>query len=459
MSIETMTKLATITITDNTTTVATFSNIPQEYTDLLIRGCTRDTNVNGAIVPYINSSLGTSTTSKRIGYNGSSAYSDTATAYWAQNGSNETASVFTNWEMYIPNYSTNLMKLFSVEVAVEHNGNTINNETSGLSGTIWNNTAPFTSIGFYTNQYWAQYSTFILYGVKASRKVVGNSVKATGGAITFDGTYVYHSFNTTDTFIPTANILADVVVVAGGGGGGGHGVVNEKGGGGGGAGGLLGFTNQTFTAGTSYLATVGAGGAGGAATPAQGTNGGNSSLGSLTTCVGGGGGGAGYPGSAGAPHAGKDGGSGGGATGGGTPGIGTAGQGTNGGSAPDSTPYAGAGGGGAGFLGGNQLASAAGIGGQGVSTYSSWGFGHLVSGVRWLAGGGGGGAGFNNTANFGVGGLGGGGNGGSSATSRTGYNAVASTGGGGGGGGGGGASNASTGGNGGSGLIVVRYKA
>ena len=63
----------------------------------------------------------------------------------------------------------------------------------------------------------ATYSTATLYGVRNAAKTAGNSIKATGGNISFDGTYVYHVFPSTGTFTPTKILTADYLVVAGGG--------------------------------------------------------------------------------------------------------------------------------------------------------------------------------------------------------------------------------------------------
>ena len=65
-------------------------------------------------------------------------------------------------------------------------------------------------------------STFSLYGI-----AVGNpSAKAQGGHIvTTDGTYFYHAFTASGSFIPNEALTADILVVAGGGGGGDNTVV------------------------------------------------------------------------------------------------------------------------------------------------------------------------------------------------------------------------------------------
>jgi hypothetical protein len=62
--------------------------------------------------------------------------------------------------------------------------------------------------------------------------------KASGGTITTDGTYWYHTFTTSGTFVPYENLTADCLVIAGGGAGAATDGNDTQGGGGGGAGGL-----------------------------------------------------------------------------------------------------------------------------------------------------------------------------------------------------------------------------
>jgi len=250
------------------------------------------------------------------------------------------------------------------------------------------------------------------------------------------GTYWYHAFRTSGTFTPATSLNADVLVIAGGGGGGGG---NNDGAGG--AGGLLAFTSQSLTA-TSYTCTVGAGGVG--AANAHGLTGSDSQFGALTLVKGGGGGGSvGYSGGSGGGN---------GFDQTGAAGAGTSGQGFAGGPGQNSPPdYYGGGGGGsaeAGNTDGN------GHGGDGLSTYSSWGLatstGQNISGTVYFAGGGSGAGQATSTSR--PGGDGGGGRGaGSSGLATAG---TVNTGG---GGGSGGNSAGNTPGSGGSGLIIVRY--
>ena len=250
--------------------------------------------------------------------------------------------------------------------------------------------------------------------------------------------------------------LADFLVIAGGGGGAStYSVI--QGGGGGGAGGYRNSystetsggggsseTELTFTAGTVYTITVGAGGAGGAANVssagARGTNGVNSSIAGtgITTITSTGGGGGAYQDSSGGVYSGGSGGGAGSGGGGSSGGAGTANQGYNGGANTLSNYHAG-GGGGAGAVGANDTGN--GNGGAGLASSITG------SSVTRAGGGGGGPHTSNNTQ--GSGGTGGGGA--SGITGSAGTAGTTNT-----GGGGGGGSNSAAGGAGGSGVVILR---
>ena len=127
---------------------------------------------------------------------------------------------------------------------------------------------------------------------------VGLGVQATGGTITYSGSYTIHKFTANGTF--TVNTgggqsSGDVeyLVVGGGDGGGGGGVVIVTGGGGG-AGGYLAGTGHAVTP-QAYPITVGAGGSGaiGGLPTTPGTNGADTVF-DTKTAIGGGRGGAYY---------------------------------------------------------------------------------------------------------------------------------------------------------------------
>lgn len=260
---------------------------------------------------------------------------------------------------------------------------------------------------------------------------------ASGGTITLEDGWRYHTFTSDGTF--TANIdipNAEWLIVAGGGPGGG-GVTSNAGGGGGGGGGVV-TGSGPLSAGT-YGVTVGEGGV-----PHE-NNGENSSIDGVGTAIGGGHGAR----SGGSPYAPGNGGSGGGASpgvNGGNPGTGTAGQGHDGGGIGAGGTEASGGGGGAGAPGGDTGPNARdpGDGGDGIE----WppGSGNYYGGGGGGSNGTGGGGGF-----VSAGGLGGGGRGHSGTGNAE--DGAPNT------GGGGGGSRSGTPGSGGSGIVIVRYQA
>jgi hypothetical protein len=315
----------------------------------------------------------------------------------------------------------------------------------GAVVSLWRSTAAITSITLYSASSFAVGSTFSLYGIANADQ---GAAKATGGIITEDATYWYHTFGASGAFIPKQSLTCDILQIAGGGGGG------FSRGGAGGAGGLLNYTSQSLTA-ISYNVTVGAGGAGG--TSSNGGTGVNSQFASLTASAGGGGGASGTI----TFSVGQPGGSGGGACGSGSLAVqagGAAtpsGQGNVGGDSA-TTGFFGAGGGGATVAGANATSTTPGNGGNGSSAYSSWGIatgtGQNIAGTVWYAGGGGGGR--NSAGTGALAGNGGGGAGGATAD-QVGFPGQANT-----GGGGGGGANTTigvNGGAGGSGIVVIRY--
>jgi len=263
-------------------------------------------------------------------------------------------------------------------------------------------------------------------------------VEASGGTVTTNGSYRFHTFTTNNTalndtnFVVTAGGEIAVVIVAGGGGGGGG-----AGGGGGGGGGVIVLSAFTVAPG-NYLVRAGRGGAGSAG--ADGARGSNSVFHTFTACGGGGGGrynGAGLSGGSGG-GAGRDGGA--GVLGG----NGTNTQGYAGGNSCTWGAAYGGGGGGASAPGGNgsgtpQNATPAGYGGAGRT--------NNITGSDVVYGGGGGGGAYNSAVT--PGGTGGGGNGGNDPTSRTaGVDGR---------GGGGGGLRAGSPARGGSGTVIIRY--
>jgi hypothetical protein len=439
-----------VALRTETVTVAkssiTFDNIPQGYTDLIIVSSQLYVSTGGDRFATFQVGNGTVDGGSNYSWTFMDTYSGSSTG--TGRGANSTyglhsysSSIPTTTPlictMQIQNYSstaTNKTMIHRFSAAPAITGGYIN---------TWRSNAAINIITITSgNVNFAVGSTFSLYGIANANLGVA---KATGGIITEDSEYWYHTFGASGIFTPKQSLSADILVVAGGGGGG------RTVGGGGGAGGLLGFNSQSLSA-TNYTITVGAGGAGGTSFNGTGTTGIDSSFGALTLVKGGGGGGGG--GGINGLTGGSGGGGGGATTGSG--GSGTSGQGFAGSIGSVGGAQIGGGGGGSAGAATNKN------GANGVTTYSSWGIitgtGQNVSGTVYYAGGGG--AGTNSGALGealveGTGGLGGGANGRNAASAGVPTAALVNTGGGGGGSGGNG--DLANGSAGGSGIVIVRY--
>jgi hypothetical protein len=451
-------KIASVVVGSGGSSAINFTSIPQTFTDLkiVLSGRSLQGNVYGGGRLEFNSSTNNYSW-RRLRADGSAAASDNSTSAasitnWDMNGANATASVFSNIEFYIPNYTNSNYKSVFVDYVGENNATEAH---MGMVAGLWSDTSAITSIKLYSGGgNLVQHTTATLYGI--GDVTASKFAKATGGLITYDSTYVYHTFTSSGTFTPNTALNVDYLVVAGGGGGG------AASGGGGGAGGVRSTITATggggslesplsLSSGSAYTVTIGSGGAAAVSGTSAAAAGSNSVFSSITST--GGGRGA----SATDGHAATSGGSGGGgATIKGasgedlhqnTGGSGTASQGYAGGTTTSATVNGtarGAGGGGAGSVGATGSANSnGGNGGSGITT--------SISGISTSYAGGGGGGSQGGTAGTATAG---GGNGSNSSVGAA-SSGTANTGGGGGGGGVGDASR--NGGAGGSGIVIVRY--
>ena len=425
------------------------STISSAYTDLVIVVDSAVTTALASSFVQFNGDTGSNYSSTWIYGDGSSA---TSTRYSSATAMRcflapATASGRRTMILNVQNYSNST----TYKTVIGRNGNA--SDVAGAFTGLWRSTAAITSITF-TNGGGYNFdagSTFSLYGIKAE---VGESTpKATGGVVTSDATYWYHTFTSTGNFVPNQSLSCDYLVVAGGGGSGSQIVSYNAATGGGGAGGLRSTVGATGGGGSletalsltaqNYMVLIGAGGAGAGSGAASNGNNGSDTTFATITAAGGGGGGRGSNSSSNNGLTGGSGGGGGGNNGSG--GSGTANQGFGGGTGTSSTLNSG-GGGGAGSAGTNG-GSIGGNGGAGVaiSTLAT----PTGTGVSNYYAGGGAGGGFGGAA-AGTGGAGGGGNGGTATgTAGTAYT--------GGGAGGSGSGLPGSGASGGSGIVIVRY--
>ena len=269
-----------------------------------------------------------------------------------------------------------------IDTTFELNTNTLpwgTHKTQAATTTTTSTSIVERSLAVITNE---PYNTTIkgLLSVGANAWIGAERIKSrtwnTGGTVTEDLNYIYHTFTTvgSHTLVISNTVTVDYLIVAGGGSGG-----AGRGGGGGGGGVRTGTTQ--LSAGTHNI-TVGAGGVRVYA-DLQGNDGGSSSIGSISATGGGGGGGWSNTG-------GRSGGSGGGSSAGGTlaGGTGITGQGYAG--SARYNEFIGGGGGGAGY--------AAESTGHYPSKDGAIGISNDITGItKYYAGGGGGGNCLENT--------------------------------------------------------------
>jgi hypothetical protein len=425
------TPIATNTLTADGQTV-TFSSIPATYTDLVLVINATAVSTSLDISMRFNSDTASNYSRTLLSGSGSTVTSSREANYTSAQINNisqitSTAAAYTGI-VHIFNYANTT----TFKTALSRS----NNAANGVEAVahLWRKTPEAIHTITLTagaSRDMKTGSSFSLYGI--ANNTAG--AKATGGVISSDSSYFYHSFYATGTFTPTQSLSCDYLVVAGGGGG------SRPGGGGGG---LAYNPSKTLTT-TGYTITVGAGGAGTTgSTTTRGTSGSNS-VALSSTATGGGGAGANSSGI----QTGLSGGSGGGGSGFSDASAYAGGTGTTG-TSGDATLYGNSGGAGQNLSGNNYGGGGGGAGGAGasavVSTGAAGGIGleYSISGSSSFYAGGGGGAG------GGFGGTGGSSIGGNGKATGEGADGVIGRGGGGGGG-------ADGGGNGGSGVVIIRY--
>lgn len=163
-------KISTVTVGSGGAANIDFTNIPQTYTDLLIKISLRtDRAVAFDALEFNFNNSSASRNYRELYGNGSTTVSGTSTAGLAGYipGASATSSVFGNTEIYIPNYTSSNFKTSSSDSVGETNATTA---YTHLIGNIWSNTAAITRITLLSS-YSAnlvQYTTATLYGIKSS---------------------------------------------------------------------------------------------------------------------------------------------------------------------------------------------------------------------------------------------------------------------------------------------------
>ena len=147
-----------------------FTSIAGTYTDLVIKTSVRTT---GTAAPWLqlrfNGSSSSYTQRYLYGTGAAAASTTSGTAGYMTlaagiNSTSQTASTFTNAEIYIPNYAGSNNKSVSADTAQENNATTA---YATLAAGLWSSSSAITQVTLYPETgNFAEFSTAYLYGVK-----------------------------------------------------------------------------------------------------------------------------------------------------------------------------------------------------------------------------------------------------------------------------------------------------
>ena len=167
----TYSKLAEATVGAGGAATIDFNNIPQNYTDLLIKFSPRivATSDFPSVDIRFNGSSAAAYSHKYLLGSGSTVASGNASAQTSlrlgnASGSAQTANTFGNFEIYIPNYTSNNNKSVSIDTVGENN---LTAAYQNLVSGLWANTTAINNISLFSVSInLAQYSTATLYGIR-----------------------------------------------------------------------------------------------------------------------------------------------------------------------------------------------------------------------------------------------------------------------------------------------------
>lgn len=163
-----MIPISTVTVGSGGASAIEFTNIPQNYTDLLLKVSIRSSAAANVVDGNITFNSSSSSFSwKELFTNGSSAISGSNTTNNAlgQPAANSlTSSTFSSYDIYVPNYISSNNKSFSVDFATENNATLA---YLGCIAALWSNTSPINAINIAPSSgNWQQHSSATLYGIR-----------------------------------------------------------------------------------------------------------------------------------------------------------------------------------------------------------------------------------------------------------------------------------------------------
>jgi hypothetical protein len=120
----------------------TFSNIPADFTDLLVVISARgtDSGTNGGVIRF---NTGGTYSRRRLIGTGSSVFSDTGMDDYIVASSGLTANTFGNSSVYIPNYLSSAAKSYSTDGVQETNATA---SFQMIAAGLWSDTAAITQV-------------------------------------------------------------------------------------------------------------------------------------------------------------------------------------------------------------------------------------------------------------------------------------------------------------------------
>ena len=161
--------IQSVSLTSNQT-VVTFANIPQTFTDLVVRATARYAATNTFTVTrlFVNG-VTTNQSQRNLFGPGDTNTASSASGNWSANTyvavpSDYTPNTFGSAEWYIPNYAGSANKASSLFGVVENNSATA---WIGANALLWSSTNAITSVSFEgIGGSFAAGSAFHLYGIK-----------------------------------------------------------------------------------------------------------------------------------------------------------------------------------------------------------------------------------------------------------------------------------------------------
>jgi hypothetical protein len=170
--------IATVTVSGSSTTTISFTSIPSTYKHLQIRGIARGVGAGfgagtSSMGVRLNSDSGSNYAQHVLFGTGSSANAgasvpSTEEAIVNFPGTSETANAFGVFVWDLLDYA-NTSKFKTSRTLGGYDGNNSNGIITFRSD-LWRSTSAVTRIdmsaGFSANQFWAEYSSFALYGIK-----------------------------------------------------------------------------------------------------------------------------------------------------------------------------------------------------------------------------------------------------------------------------------------------------